>query len=63
MFDPEGEREFLEECKSALAERTVILISHRPAGIELADRIIRMEPGKPYTEYRSDAQGPKAHAQ
>lgn len=42
MFDPAGEREFLEGCKQTLEEKTVILITHRPASLELADRVIRL---------------------
>ena len=40
MFDPEGEREFIEECSEALRERTVILVTHRPASLGLADRAV-----------------------
>lgn len=42
MFDPEGEREFLQECREVLAKRTVLLITHRPASLELADRVIKL---------------------
>ncbi len=42
MFDPEGERSFIEECHELLGQRTVILITHRPASLALADRIIKM---------------------
>jgi ATP-binding cassette, subfamily B, bacterial len=45
MFDPEGEREFLEECREALKHRTVLLITHRPASLALADRILKMAEG------------------
>ena len=45
MFDPEGETEFIEACRETLRERTVILITHRPATLALADRILRMEAG------------------
>ena len=45
MFDPEGEKLFLEECSDLFKERTVILITHRPASLALADHIIRMGPG------------------
>lgn len=45
MFDPEGETGFIEECAELLAERTVILITHRPASLALADRILHLEPG------------------
>jgi subfamily B ATP-binding cassette protein MsbA len=47
MFDPEGEREFLEGCRDVFRGRTVILITHRPASLEVADRIIRLAPASP----------------
>jgi ABC-type multidrug transport system fused ATPase/permease subunit len=37
MFDPEGERAFIEECHEVLTRKTVILITHRPASLALAD--------------------------
>lgn len=45
MFDPEGERSFIAECHDLLRDRTVILITHRPASLALADRIVRLEGG------------------
>lgn len=45
MFDPEAERSFVAECHDALARRTVILITHRPASLALADRVLLMEGG------------------
>ena len=45
MFDPEGEREFLEACRDVLRQRTVLLITHRPASLRLADRMVRLEDG------------------
>jgi ABC-type multidrug transport system fused ATPase/permease subunit len=42
MFDPEGEKSFIEECKDLLHQQTVILITHRPASLALADRIIKL---------------------
>ena len=45
MFDPAGEREFIAECHDVLKHRTVILITHRPASLALADRILRLENG------------------
>ena len=42
MFDPEGEVGFIEESAELLKERTVILITHRPASLALADRIVEM---------------------
>ncbi|MEE4143888.1 MAG: ABC transporter ATP-binding protein [Halieaceae bacterium] len=44
MFDPEGEKAFIEECHEILQAKTVILITHRPASLALADRTIRLEP-------------------
>jgi subfamily B ATP-binding cassette protein MsbA len=46
MFDPQGEVEFLHGCREALARRTVLLITHRPASLAVADRIVRIERGK-----------------
>ena len=46
MFDPEGEKSFIAECHDTLAQRTVILITHRPASLALADRVVRLEGGK-----------------
>jgi ABC-type multidrug transport system fused ATPase/permease subunit len=43
MFDPEGERDFIQECQELFNLRTVILITHRPASLELADRIIKID--------------------
>ncbi len=45
MFDPQGEREFLEASRDALRGRTVLLITHRAASLAVADRIVRMEDG------------------
>ena len=46
MFDPDGELAFIHDCRSVLAERTVILITHRPASLALADRVLRVEQGR-----------------
>jgi len=45
MFDPGGEVAFIEDCRACLANRTVILITHRPASLALADRVLRMKSG------------------
>jgi ABC-type multidrug transport system fused ATPase/permease subunit len=45
MFDPQGEAEFIAECHDVLKQRTVILITHRPASLALADRILRLDAG------------------
>jgi ATP-binding cassette, subfamily B, bacterial len=55
MFDPEGERSFIADCHATLAARTVILITHRPASLALADRVLRMQEGRITPE--SPAQG------
>ncbi|QIL20534.1 ABC transporter ATP-binding protein [Thermomonas sp. HDW16] len=46
MFDPEGEAEFIAECHDVIKQRTVILITHRPASLALADRVLRLEQGR-----------------
>jgi ABC-type multidrug transport system fused ATPase/permease subunit len=45
MFDPEGEAGFIEQCHELLHQRTVILITHRPASLALADRVIQCSAG------------------
>lgn len=40
MFDLDGETAFVEACIESLKGRTVIIITHRPASLALADRII-----------------------
>jgi subfamily B ATP-binding cassette protein MsbA len=46
MFDPQGEKYFIEQCHQVLSQRTVILITHRPASLALADRMVKLEGGK-----------------
>jgi ABC-type bacteriocin/lantibiotic exporter with double-glycine peptidase domain len=45
MFDPDGETDFIEACRALLQTRTVILITHRPASLALADRVLLVEDG------------------
>ena len=45
MFDPQGEADFIAECHEVLKQRTVILITHRPASLALADRVLKLENG------------------
>ncbi len=40
MYDLDGESAFVEACLQSLKGRTVIVITHRPASLALADRII-----------------------
>lgn len=49
MFDPQGERDFIDSCRDMMAGRTVLLITHRPASLALADRIVRLEEGRSLT--------------
>jgi ABC-type multidrug transport system fused ATPase/permease subunit len=42
MFDPAGEQAFIEECHDLLTQKTVILITHRPASLALADRVVEL---------------------
>jgi ATP-binding cassette, subfamily B, bacterial len=46
MFDPEGETSFIRDNISTLRDRTVIIITHRPATLALADRIYELRDGK-----------------
>lgn len=43
MYDIEGEAAFVEACIQSLTGRTVIIITHRPASLALAHRIIHMD--------------------
>ena len=42
MYDLAGEASFVDACKEGLRGRTVIIVTHRPASLALADRIIRL---------------------
>jgi len=46
MFDPEGEQSFILECRKILRDKTVLLITHRPGSLQLADRIVKLDDGK-----------------
>ena len=46
MFDLDGEEKFIANCIEALAGRTVIMITHRPAILGLADRIVEVGKGR-----------------
>lgn len=45
MFDPAGEYHFLKDCEEVFRHRTVILITHRPASLAIADRVLLLENG------------------
>ncbi|AWW72916.1 ABC transporter [Erythrobacter sp. KY5] len=42
MYDIDGEAAFVEECIGSLKGRTVIIITHRPASLALADRVLKL---------------------
>ena len=42
MYDLESEAAFVEDCIAALGDRTVLIITHRPASLALADRIMEL---------------------
>lgn len=44
MYDAEAEAAFVEGCVETLKGRTTILITHRPASLALADRVVRLGP-------------------
>ncbi|MCU7960923.1 MAG: ABC transporter ATP-binding protein/permease [gamma proteobacterium symbiont of Bathyaustriella thionipta] len=46
MFDPQAEQSFIRQCHEHLRARTVILITHRPASLALADRILELRDGR-----------------
>ncbi len=46
MFDPEAEAEFLSIVHQALKGKTVLLITHRPASLALADRVVKLSQGR-----------------
>ncbi|MFH0780564.1 MAG: ABC transporter ATP-binding protein [Pseudomonadota bacterium] len=45
MFDPEGETNFVRDNLPTLRDRTVIIITHRPATLALANRIYELKEG------------------
>ena len=45
MYDLGAEAAFVEACQTALLGRTVIIITHRPASLALADRTLKVENG------------------
>jgi ATP-binding cassette, subfamily B, bacterial len=46
MFDPAAEAAFLEDCSALFADRTVLLITHRPASLAVADRVLLLADGE-----------------
>jgi subfamily B ATP-binding cassette protein MsbA len=46
MYDPQAEKDFLKSCRQVFDNRTVILITHRPASLEVADQVLELKAGK-----------------
>lgn len=46
MFDPAAEQAFVDAYRDQLRGRSLLLITHRPASLALADRILRLEDGR-----------------
>jgi ATP-binding cassette, subfamily B, bacterial len=46
MYDLDAELAFVEACGTALAGRTVLIVTHRPASLALADRVVEMQAGR-----------------
>jgi ABC-type multidrug transport system fused ATPase/permease subunit len=42
MFDPAGEASFIGQSRELLGQRTVILITHRPASLAVANRVVAL---------------------
>jgi len=42
MFDPQGEADFIRDFRRNSGDRTVVLITHRPASLALADRVLEL---------------------
>ena len=46
MFDPQAERDFIRDCHATLQRGSILLVTHRPATLALADRVLRLEDGR-----------------
>lgn len=53
MFDPQGERDFIAQCHDLLPNRTALPITHRPASLALADRVLVLKNGALRAAWRS----------
>lgn len=60
MFDPTGEQGFVQRIGAIFADRTVLLVTHRPASLSLADRVVRLEGGVIAEDTRVADQGKSA---
>ncbi len=46
QFDADAEARFLKSLKNAFEDRTVLLVTHRPAALAVADRMARLSKGR-----------------
>jgi subfamily B ATP-binding cassette protein MsbA len=46
MFDTHGEEDCIDGCSDLLEERTVVLITQRPASEAQANRVVKMQEGR-----------------
>ena len=46
MFDPKGEADFIKRATLTLKDKTVIIITHRKASLELADHVYELKEGR-----------------
>lgn len=46
MFDPESEERFVRELMELWADKTLIIITHRPQTLNLVDRVLRVDGGR-----------------
>lgn len=53
-MDAQTEQQFIQQLKGLVAQRTLLVVTHRPALLELVDRIVVMEAGRVIVD------GPKA---
>ena len=49
-LDPETEKIVARNLRDSLSERTVIVITHRPALAEIADQVVNLRDGKTTSE-------------
>jgi len=55
MFDPEGEKALVEEFQAMPHQYAILIITHRPASLQLAQRVYRLEDGRLWPVTGSDA--------
>ncbi len=46
MYDAASEADFVSTCSAAMKERTILIITHRPASLALAQRMLHLKDGR-----------------